>query len=166
MVQHPLCYPRMDPGNLKRSEGIPSELAAFQSSTEYDLVDKTRNYVFQPSRDKHGENIHRTRPGAPQTSADTNLYTMFPWYRDLNLAAANIEFWTIIPVDSAFVVEVIAKYLVTDHPVLGFFDPAIFLPSLTRKDVSLCSAFEVNSLLAFASVSSLYYARKAIADDV
>jgi hypothetical protein len=156
MVQHPVAYPRLDPDNLKQSRGIPFELLdimpeKYRAESVSSIMDQQKG---DSSKGKTA--IHEAQPAVTRPIAKSSMNygpTKAPAYFDPCLANLDIRFWSTIPVDSSFAAEVISIYLETDHPVLSPFEPAFFLSGLVGNDISICSAFEINALLAFASVN-------------
>lgn len=63
----------------------------------------------------------------------------------------HISYWTSVSVTAEYAAGAIALYLETDHPMLRLFDAEAFLNDLIHMRSQFCSAFLVNSLLAFAS---------------
>lgn len=66
---------------------------------------------------------------------------------DERLRALDISFWTSVDVANDFAARVISLYLETDHPLLGLFDPDLFITDLVEHRPRYCSAFLVNALL-------------------
>ena len=75
-----------------------------------------------------------------------------PTLFDPRLVNLNISFWTRVPIASTLAAEILSAYLEVDHPVCGLFDSAAFITGLLQNDIDVCTAFQVNSLLAFAAV--------------
>ncbi|KFA69528.1 hypothetical protein S40285_09716, partial [Stachybotrys chlorohalonatus IBT 40285] len=68
-------------------------------------------------------------------------------YYDKCLANLDISFWTDIEMDNTLAAEIITIYLRTDHPLLGVFDPYLFIQDLAEKRRRYCSRFLVSAVL-------------------
>lgn len=71
---------------------------------------------------------------------------------DERLHQLDIRFWTQVEISNELAAQAISLYLETDHPLLGHFDPDLFLSDLIDKKNRFCSPVLVNSLLYWASV--------------
>jgi hypothetical protein len=89
--------------------------------------------------------LSRENPDLAQNGSSGSRY--------LHALAAHlrIDYWTSVPVTDRYAAGVIAHYLETEHSMLRLFDPETFLNDLIHNKSNFCSAFLVNSLLAFAS---------------
>ena len=74
-------------------------------------------------------------------------------YCDTRLHELDISFWTSVPISNEFAANVISLYLETDHPLLGIFDPALFISDLVTWKLQFCSRLLVNAILYWACVS-------------
>lgn len=73
---------------------------------------------------------------------------------DLRLKDLDIQRWTSVEVENELATRCISLYLETDHPLLGHFDPDLFVSSLVSgQQGEHCSPLLVNSLLYWACVS-------------
>ncbi|KAI1417601.1 hypothetical protein F5Y13DRAFT_151386 [Hypoxylon sp. FL1857] len=70
-----------------------------------------------------------------------------PDYFDNRLRGLKIGFWTDIEITDEFAAQVISLYLRTDHPLLGLFDPDVFITDLVSQQASFCSRFLLHSLM-------------------
>ncbi|OTA66428.1 hypothetical protein K449DRAFT_365412 [Hypoxylon sp. EC38] len=70
-----------------------------------------------------------------------------PDHFDTRLGHLRIGFWTDIGVTNEFAAQVISLYLRTDHPLLGLFDPDLFITDLINQKSGFCSRFLVHSLM-------------------
>ncbi|KAI0127278.1 hypothetical protein BJ170DRAFT_694094 [Xylariales sp. AK1849] len=66
---------------------------------------------------------------------------------DERLCDLDIGFWTDVEVTNEFAAHVISLYIKTDHPLLGFFDPRLFLDDLINQREKFCSRFLVHALM-------------------
>jgi hypothetical protein len=73
-------------------------------------------------------------------------------YYDERLADLDISFWTDIKMDNTLAAEAITIYLRTDHPILGVFDPYLFIQDLVEKRQRYCSRFLVSAVLYLGCV--------------
>ncbi|KAJ6442320.1 N-terminal fungal transcription regulatory domain-containing protein [Purpureocillium lavendulum] len=83
---------------------------------------------------------------------------------DERLQNLDIRLWTTVNIDSTTAARCISLYLETDHPLLGHFDPELFLSHLTTGQTEYCSALLVNALLYWAS--QMYSAVEPQTDDL
>lgn len=72
---------------------------------------------------------------------------------DRRLEKLDMKHWTSVSVGNDIAAQAISLYLEIDHPLLGFFEPDLFLSSLTNPDTAHCSSILVNALLYWATVS-------------
>ncbi|KAH7265046.1 uncharacterized protein BKA55DRAFT_660600 [Fusarium redolens] len=66
---------------------------------------------------------------------------------DERLEELNIGFWTSVPVASDLAAKVISLYLETDHPLLGPFDPTLFVEDLIHCRTNYCSKLLVSTVM-------------------
>jgi hypothetical protein len=78
---------------------------------------------------------------------------------DVPLFNIKAEPWTNVTDDNQVVSHLVSLYFTWEHPCCQIFDQSLFLQHLIagKLDVSFCSPFLVNSLLAVASVSGNQY---------
>ncbi|KAF3073981.1 hypothetical protein CFAM422_003482 [Trichoderma lentiforme] len=69
---------------------------------------------------------------------------------DSRLAQLDISNWTNVMTSNEYAARAISLYLETDHPLLGFFEPNLFVSSLTAGKTDYCSPMLVNALLYWA----------------
>ncbi|KAK0755994.1 hypothetical protein N5P37_011462, partial [Trichoderma harzianum] len=69
---------------------------------------------------------------------------------DSRLYQLNISHWTNTPISNEAAARAISLYLETDHPLLGFFDPSLFISDLVNLKHDYCSPMLVNALLYWA----------------
>ncbi|KAH0533397.1 hypothetical protein TsFJ059_001973 [Trichoderma semiorbis] len=68
---------------------------------------------------------------------------------DSRLFQINISHWTNVPISNEAAARAISLYLET-HPLLGYFDPNLFISDLVNLKYDYCSPMLVNSLLYWA----------------
>ncbi|KAJ3457933.1 hypothetical protein MRS44_012042 [Fusarium solani] len=66
---------------------------------------------------------------------------------DSRLAELDMSFWTTVPIPNDLAAKVLALYLETDHPLLGTFDPDLFLDDLVNRRSRYCSGVLVSALM-------------------
>ncbi|KAH7185701.1 uncharacterized protein B0J16DRAFT_355954 [Fusarium flagelliforme] len=66
---------------------------------------------------------------------------------DERLMKLNIGFWTSVPIPSDLAAKIISLYLETDHPLLGSFDPDLFLADLVDCRTNHCSEILVSAIM-------------------
>ncbi|KAL7930095.1 N-terminal fungal transcription regulatory domain-containing protein [Trichoderma chlorosporum] len=69
---------------------------------------------------------------------------------DSRLSQLDISDWSNVPISSEQAARAISLYLETDHPLLGFFEPNLFVSDLTTGNTDYCSPMLVNALLYWA----------------
>ncbi|KAK2590778.1 hypothetical protein QQS21_011532 [Conoideocrella luteorostrata] len=69
---------------------------------------------------------------------------------DSRLAKLEINHWTNVPITNEEAARAISFYLETDHPLLGFFDPTLFISDLVMIKTDYCSKLLINALLYWA----------------
>ncbi|KAG6006167.1 hypothetical protein E4U21_007277 [Claviceps maximensis] len=69
---------------------------------------------------------------------------------DARLSKLNIRYWTSIDISDALAARCISLYLKTDHPLLGHFDPELFVSHLISEEHEYCSSLLINSMLYWA----------------
>ncbi|KAL7934722.1 hypothetical protein V8C35DRAFT_301682 [Trichoderma chlorosporum] len=167
MVQHPASYPRLDPVNLKKPGGIPIELLlAPDVSAEQEKASSIPSTELQPTGDSTTGKLRQLEPPIVVPHLGSSHSTGFgpvkpPEYFDPRLANLDIKFWSTVPVDNSLAAEMISLHLELEYPFLGLFDIEGFISGLVQNDISLCSAFELNALLAYTSLS--YTAKSPLA---
>ena len=73
-------------------------------------------------------------------------------YCDHRLSALHISAWTNVQVSNELAARIISLYLKTDHPMLGIFDPDLFVSDLITQQGRFCSSLLVNALLYWGAV--------------
>ncbi|KAK7937547.1 uncharacterized protein PG986_014415 [Apiospora aurea] len=66
---------------------------------------------------------------------------------DERIRSLDIGSWTKVPIPSEHAAKIISLYIETDHPLLGTFDPDLFISDLVRYRNTFCSSLMVNALL-------------------
>ncbi|KAK6856887.1 hypothetical protein PG995_007074 [Apiospora arundinis] len=80
--------------------------------------------------------------GAPEDSVPISRD-----YCDDRLSGLHIAAWTTVQVSNELAARIISLYLKTDHPLLGTFDPDLFVSDLITQQKRFCSSLLVNALL-------------------
>ncbi|KAI0554357.1 hypothetical protein F4679DRAFT_597404 [Xylaria curta] len=68
-------------------------------------------------------------------------------YYNEKLKYLQADFWTHIRISNDFTARVISLYLETDHPLLGLFNPYLFIDDLVSKRTNYCSKFLFHALM-------------------
>ena len=76
-------------------------------------------------------------------------------YCDRRLNGLSLQRWTSVWMPDELGAKMISFYLESDHPILGHFDPDLFVHDLVEYNSQYCSPMLVNSVLLQASVSHL-----------
>lgn len=74
-------------------------------------------------------------------------------YCDERLRNLDSSFWTNVQVTNDFAARVISLYISSDHPLLGFFDPSLFIDDLVSQQEMFCSRFLVHAVMHVGCVS-------------
>ena len=72
---------------------------------------------------------------------------------DERLEELDIGFWTSVPIASDLAAKAISLYLETDHPLLGPFDPTLFMEDLVHCRTNYCSKLLVSAIMYWSCVS-------------
>jgi hypothetical protein len=64
-----------------------------------------------------------------------------------------MSFWTSVSISNDVAAKIISLYLETDHPLLGTFDPDLFVDDLTNCRVRHCSPLLVSAIMYWGCVS-------------
>ncbi|KHN96822.1 uncharacterized protein MAM_05378 [Metarhizium album ARSEF 1941] len=106
------------------------------------LQEATYQQLIQPA-------CHKPEPG-PHQAGEEGVSDSGHGLCDSRLAKLNITEWTDVSVTSELAAHAISLYLETDHPLLGFFEPDLFIRDLVNGGTVYCSSLLVNSLLYWA----------------
>lgn len=110
------------------------------------LQEVTYQQLVQPNSDR------QALIGTAQTEEQNQVESPLPLC-DSRLSSLDITKWTNVSISSQLAARAISLYLETDHPLLGFFEPELFISDLVAGKDRFCSSFLVNSLLYWACVS-------------
>ncbi|ORY64515.1 uncharacterized protein BCR38DRAFT_435341 [Pseudomassariella vexata] len=146
-----VSYPRLPPIPALLSESVllqPVRSAPIHSKDQQDMADSISR--SQPEPD--GTDTAESSGFHPRTVANPFRIRATPddlpaSYCDERLTLLDISYWTDVVVADEFAARVISLYLETDHPLLGFFDPDLFITDLVSKQHRFCSRFLVHALL-------------------
>ncbi|KAK8073791.1 hypothetical protein PG994_004690 [Apiospora phragmitis] len=136
----PISVTALEESNLLRSVNStrPTELS-FQRPFEVRDLPVTEE-LFNIDADSA---VKLYRPhGAPEESLPISRD-----YCDNRLAELSISAWTTVQVSDELAARIISLYLKTDHPMLGMFDPDLFVSDLVTQQRRFCSSLLVNALL-------------------
>ncbi|KXH28534.1 hypothetical protein CSAL01_10232 [Colletotrichum salicis] len=88
--------------------------------------------------------FHKVVP--PDRMANTR-----PSICDNRLHQLDISFWTAVSIANDLAARIISVYLTTDHPLLGSFDPDLFISDLVSHQTTNCSRLLVSTVLYWGS---------------
>ncbi|KAK8102802.1 hypothetical protein PG984_015948 [Apiospora sp. TS-2023a] len=148
MARHPIAYPMLQPisvaalreSNLLRTvnSNRPTELSS-QHSSKF----RSPPIVGEPFNIDADSAVKLYRlHGAPEEPLPISRD-----YCDDRLSALHISAWTTVQVSNELAARIISLYLKTDHPMLGTFDPDLFVSDLITQQKRFCSSLLVNALL-------------------
>lgn len=66
---------------------------------------------------------------------------------DERLEGLDMKFWSSVPISDDIAAKIISLYLETDHPLLGTFDPDLFVDDLVNCRLRYCSPLLVSALM-------------------
>ncbi|OHE98234.1 hypothetical protein CORC01_06431 [Colletotrichum orchidophilum] len=110
-----------DDGIMPPDDGIPSMMS-----------DDTPQTWTQP--------FHEAAP--PDRTGNTR-----PSICDNRLHHLDISFWTAVSIANDLAARIVSVYLTTDHPLLGIFDPDLFVSDLVNHQTTNCSRLLVSTVL-------------------
>ncbi|POR32983.1 Nitrogen assimilation transcription factor nirA [Tolypocladium paradoxum] len=144
MVRHAVAYPTLAPLDAA-AVGITSLLAASLANSAATELISSMDALHQPAAAPRSQ-----LPFPFPTNALNANPTSPPAYCDPRLALINIGYWSRIKVTNELAATLVSLYLETDHPILGFFDPDLFLQDLVDCRARYCSPLLVSSVLSWA----------------
>ncbi|KAK8070947.1 hypothetical protein PG997_011150 [Apiospora hydei] len=161
MARHPISYPMLQPisvtalqeSNLLRSvkSNRPTELsfqrrmAMLKPSSSIGLQDSlATGELFNIDADS-AVKLYRIH-GAPEDPLPISRD-----YCDDRLSGLHISAWTTVQISNELAARIVSLYLKTDHPMLGTFDPDLFVSDLVTQQKRFCSSLLVNALLYWGS---------------
>jgi hypothetical protein len=62
-----------------------------------------------------------------------------------------------VPIPADLAAKIILLYLETDHPLLGTFDPDLFVNDLINCETRFCSRFLLSAVMYWGCVGRLNY---------
>lgn len=78
--------------------------------------------------------------------------TPIPALCDERLRDLDMSRWVSMPISNMLAAHVISLYLQTDHPLLGTFDPDLFVGDLVHGRTQFCSQFLVHTIMYWGCV--------------
>ncbi|KAJ3453967.1 hypothetical protein MRS44_018599 [Fusarium solani] len=79
------------------------------------------------------------------TNTKSPISTLRPC--DERLEGLDMSFWSSVPISDDIAAKIISLYLETDHPLLGTFDPDLFVDDLVNCRLRYCSPLLVSALM-------------------
>ncbi|QGI96754.1 hypothetical protein CEK26_009823 [Fusarium fujikuroi] len=151
MAGHSLAFPALQP---LESSILNLNIRYPATKPCYDQLLLTfRRKVFSASRTSSSA---QTDKNTPITNSDPNPFpahdptqSLAPTLSscDKRLEELNIGFWTSVPIASDLAAKVISLYLETDHPLLGPFDPTLFMEDLVHCRTKHCSKLLASTIM-------------------
>ncbi|KAH7376999.1 hypothetical protein B0T11DRAFT_25571 [Plectosphaerella cucumerina] len=147
MSRNPVSYPAWRPPNgaalesssllhpfsLRRTRSFDQRTLFTNQAPHFDPVPRsTGTYSSGSSPRKQSEDI--APKGPPSQSSMPN-----PALCDSRLEDLDVGFWTTIDISADLAGRMISLYLETDHPLLGTFDPDLFVTDLIQKGSRFCN---------------------------
>lgn len=124
-------------------------MAKHEIRRDYDSGDPiraTESPQYSPSHDSPGE----------RSKSPSNRKAAIPELCDSRLQKLDLRRWTTVDIDNDVATRCISLYLETDHPLLGHFDPDLFVSDLVSSGDKYCSPLLVNALLYWACVCAIF----------
>ncbi|KAK9769352.1 putative Zn(2)-C6 fungal-type domain-containing protein [Seiridium cardinale] len=135
MAQYPCAYPALAPilaSDLARSD-LLGPISGFTQQGGNGGIDSSSDTPEAGSE----------TPGslsAPKPSPESDYY-------DERLRHLKTRFWTDVDIADNLAARIISLYLTSEHPLLGFFDPRLFLDDLLGSRERFCSRLLFHSLM-------------------
>ncbi|KAK8024103.1 hypothetical protein PG993_012169 [Apiospora rasikravindrae] len=152
MARHTIAYPMLQPisiaalqeSNLLRSvrSHRPTELSFQRPIDTRDPLVTGELFNIDADSAVKLYRLHGAKEDSLPISRD---------YCDDRLSGLDITAWTTVQVSNELAARIISLYLKTDHPMLGTFDPDLFVSDLITQQRRFCSSLLVNALLYWGS---------------
>ncbi|KAK7928630.1 hypothetical protein PG985_005628 [Apiospora marii] len=148
MTRHPIAYPMLSPiatENLKENSLLrPGESVHPRLfSCQHPLV--PLDTIFLESR--FGNDAYSAVNRYRAYGAQEDSLVVSRRYCDERLSSLRISSWTTVQINDELAARIISLYLEVDHPLLGTFDPNLFVADLISVERRHCSSLLVNALL-------------------
>ncbi|KAJ4988162.1 C6 transcription factor [Stagonosporopsis vannaccii] len=145
------------PGEVSDRALTRAAMPSTESGIEYELVMRhpTAYPMLEPASPSSTASPIVTGASSQTPSSDRTPPSSTDFYPfcDPRLEDLSIGYWTRIPIDNDLAARAISHFLTTDHPVLGFFDPDLFLQDLVDQSLTFCSSFLFHSVMSLACQS-------------
>ncbi|KAG5974960.1 hypothetical protein E4U55_007947 [Claviceps digitariae] len=136
--QNPVAYPERD---ITEPNMMPNQELTGLSAQQHELS------PCQTPTDWANAETENVAPWVcASESGGTGDFTLC----DARLSKLNIRHWTSVDISDDLAARCISLYLQTDHPLLGHFDPELFVSHLISEEHEYCSALLINSMLYWA----------------
>ncbi|KAH7025693.1 uncharacterized protein B0I36DRAFT_433325 [Microdochium trichocladiopsis] len=134
--------PARSPGLTQGQQGEPGAQGPFrEQDTAIPSTNGSEHYNSQRLDDDSAVRRYR-QPHAAGGKSEDHFELC-----DQRLRALDVRFWTNVDVPNDFAARAISLYLETDHPLLGLFDPELFVTDLVEHRTRYCSSYLVNALM-------------------
>ncbi|KAH6683726.1 hypothetical protein F5X68DRAFT_171961 [Plectosphaerella plurivora] len=148
MSRNPVSYPSWQPPDsaawesssllhpfpLQRTRSFDQRTLFANQTRHFDPLLKSPDVVSSTSssREASAGMVPGSRLHSPSTPPSPTLC-------DPRLESLNVSFWTPVDISSELAGRMISLYLETDHPLLGTFDPDLFVSDLVQKGNRFCN---------------------------
>ncbi|KAG6032767.1 hypothetical protein E4U41_007141 [Claviceps citrina] len=147
--QNPVAYPDKQ---ATEPNVMPNELTPFPTQHDFSpgqMQTQNDRSMTAESRGANAESVN-AEPWAGLAAERERERRDGSQLCDARLARLNIRYWTKIDISDDLAARCISLYLKTDHPLLGHFDPELFVSHLISKEHEYCSSLLVHSMLYWA----------------
>ncbi|KAF4341829.1 nitrogen assimilation transcription factor nit-4 [Fusarium beomiforme] len=145
-----------------RYMGLESELMA-RHSLAFPALQPLESHILKKLFSTGQTSATQDDENTPMTNSDPNPFQAHDPAQspapalspcDKRLEELNIGFWTSVPIAADLAARVILLYLETDHPLLGSFDPTLFVDDLVHCRTNYCSKLLVSTLMYWGCMYS------------
>lgn len=141
------------PSRLSEHVSARAVMSSTETGIEFELV--TLDPTTYPALEAPSPSPIASASLIVQTTSFSGLPISAPepnTYCDPRLERLTVRYWTRIPIDNVLAARTISHFLQTDLPVLGFFDPDLFLRDLVGQGLTFCSSFLFHAVMSLACV--------------
>jgi len=161
-ARHPIVYPKMEPLNLafldafvnstvlEKGYRLPDSQTPPHLNADADISLAPSTPISTPPLSSPSLSAVSSTDSPPSPPQQINGFC------DARLDRLQINFWTKVPITDDLAASAISFYLENDHPIMGVFDPDLFLTDLVEHRLTFCSPFLVTSILHLACVGFFF----------